>query len=224
MSGFRLVGFVLALALPLWAQEHKLSEHQLGAYQGSDDAVRSAMSYCDAVDDSAREQQPRIFAQLNLASTSRSTNHHWTEVASKDEWEASGKPAPLTFVWSKDGTIVRVTVIASPSRFRTPVVAHRRVDYCYGADTKLLRVRAAWYVPTSCEFLFPCRLIGGHEFPLRGQTPAVTDWVFTEDGTITKLRNGKAIDDYFDPSNSLSASDLHLRKSNDLPFNYLAPK
>jgi hypothetical protein len=224
MRSFRLVGFVLAFTLPLWAQEHKLSEHRLGAYRGSDDAVRSAMSYCDAVDDSVQEQQPRIFAQLNLASTTRSTSDRWSEVASKGEWDASRRPTPLTFVWSKDGTIVRVTVVASPPRPRTPVVSRRRVDYCYGTDAKLIRVRAAWYVPTSCEFLFPCRLISGQEFPIGGQSPVVTDWVLTSDGTITKLRNGKEIDDYFDPSNSLSASDLRLRTSDDLPFSRLAPK
>jgi hypothetical protein len=224
MNGFRLVGFVLAFTLPLCAQEYKLSEHQLGAYKGSDEAMRSIMSYCDAVDDSEREQQPRIFAHLNLDPATKSSSPRWSEVASKDEWESSGKPAPLSFVWRKDGTIVRVTVVTSPPRFRTAVVAHRRVDYCYGVDAKLLRIRAVWYAPTSCEFLFPCRLISGHEFPIGGQTPAVTDWIFTAAGTITKLRNGKAIDDYFDPSSSLTASDLHLRRSNDLPFNHLAPK
>ena len=224
MIGLRLIGFALAFTLPLCAQEYKLSEHQLGAYKGSDDAVRSAMSYCDAVDASVQEQQPRIFAQLGAHLTATPTGHWWSEVASKDEWEAIDKPAPLSFVWSKNGTIVRVTVVTSPPRFETPVVAHRRVDYCYGSDSKLLRVRAAWYVPTFCEPLFPCRLISGHEFSIVGQTPAVTDWIFTEDGTITKLRNGNSTNDYFDPSNSLSVSDLHLRTSNDLPFSHLAPK
>lgn len=224
MNGFRLVGFALAFTLPLCAQEIKLSEHQLGAYKGSDDEVRSVMSYCDAVDDSVQELQPRMFAELSLDSTTKPTSLRWSEVASKDEWESSGKPAPLTFVWSKDGSIVRVTVVTSPPRSRTPVVAHRRVDYCYGTDTKLLRVRAVWYVPTFCEFLFPCRLISGLEFHLGGQTPAINDWVFAADGTITRLRNGKASDDYFDPSNSLSVSDLHLRTSIDLPFHHLAPK
>jgi hypothetical protein len=224
MSGFRLFGFFLAFTLPLCAQEYKLSEHQLGAYKGSDEAVRSVMSYCDAVDDSVQEQQPRMFAELSLDSTAKSASLRWSEVASKDEWESSGKPAPLTFVWSKDGSIVRVTVVTSPPRFRIPVVAHRRVDYCYGSDAKLLRVRAVWSVPTSCEFLFPCRLISGLEFSLGGQTPAINDWVFTADGTITRLRNGKASDDYFDPSNSLSVGDLHLRTSADLPFHHLAPK
>ena len=47
MNGFRLVGFALAFTLPLCAQEIKLSEHQLGAYKGSDDEVRSVMSYCE---------------------------------------------------------------------------------------------------------------------------------------------------------------------------------
>ena len=224
MSSCRLFGFALALTLPLCAQEHKLSEHQLGAYKGSDEAVRSVMSYCDAIDDSLQEQQPRIFAHLNLDPATKSTSLRWSEIASKDEWESSGKPVPLTFVWSKDGTIVRVTVVASPPRFRTPVVARQRIDYCYGTDTNLIRVRAVWYVPTFCEFLFPCRLISGQEFRIGGQSPAVNDWVFTADGTITRLRNGKASDDYFDPSNSLSVSDLHLRTSADLPFHHLAPK
>ena len=224
MIGIRLVGLVLAFTLTLCAQEHNLSERQLGAYKGIDGAVRSVMNYCDAVDDSVQEQQPRIFAELKMDPTTASKSEGWSEFTSKDDWVAAGKPAPLAFVWNRDGAIVRVTIVASSPRVRIPVVARRRVDYCYGADTKLIRIRAVWYVPTDCEFLFPCRLISGREFLLGGQSPAVTDWVFTADGTIKTLLNGKARDDYFDASNSLSASDLHLWTSDDLPFNHLAPK
>jgi hypothetical protein len=94
----------------------------------------------------------------------------------------------------------------------------QRVDYCCGADTKLMRIRAVWHAPTQCEALFPCQLISGHEFFLGGQYPAVTDWVLCADGTVEKLRNGEAVDDYFDPSYGLTASDLHLRRSVELPF------
>lgn len=218
MSGLRIFGLVLAVALPLSAQEYQLSERQLGAYKGSDDAVALRMSYCDAVDRSAQEQQARIFAELPLDPTTNS-NNRWKEFAGKDEWEAAGKPAPLAFVWDRDGAIVRVTVVAGPPRHRIRAGMYQRTDYCYGPDTKLIRIRAVWYVPTYCEFLFPCRLISDHDFFLLGaRRPAVTDWVFTADGAIQKLRNGKAVDDYFDPSNSLMAGDLHLRTSNDLPF------
>jgi len=54
---------------------------------------------------------------------------------------------------------------------------------------------------------------------------AVTDWVFTPDGAIQKLRNGKAEQNYFDPSYSLSPDDLDLKTSADLPFaQALSPK
>jgi hypothetical protein len=182
------------------------------------------MNYCDAVDDSLREQQPHIFAELKMDPTTKSKIDGWREFASKDEWYAAGKPAPRAFVWNRDGAIVRVTIVANPPRVQIPAVARQWIDYCYGADGKLIRIRAVWYVPRYCEFLFPCRLISGREFLLGGQRPAVTDWVFTADGTIRTLRNGKARNDYFDPSNSLSVSDLHLRTSADLPFNHLAPK
>jgi len=46
--------------------------------------------------------------------------------------------------------------------------------------------------------------------------------VFTPNGQIRKLRDGEAQDDYFDPSYSLTVSDLHLRSSDDLPFNHPA--
>ncbi|MFZ0862240.1 MAG: hypothetical protein WCA27_25370 [Candidatus Sulfotelmatobacter sp.] len=220
MPTLKSLWFLLVFSLPLFAQEHRLSEHQLGAYRGSEDAVRSVMNYCDAVDDAVQEEQPNIFAELNIDSTTKSESHRWREFASKDEWEADGKPVPLAFVWNRDGAIVRVTVVSRPPRVGSPVVVRQRVDYCYGTDTKLKRIRAVWHAPTECEFLFPCRLISGHEFLLGGQYPAVTDWVFTADGAIQKLRNGKAVDDYFDPSYSLSINDLHLRTSEDLPFSH----
>lgn len=229
MSGLRLAGFVFASTLPLFAQQLPLAQyiytqHQLADYKGNEDAVRSVMNYCDAVDDSLQQQQPRIFAESKIDSSPESKSSVWRELASREDWYAAGKPAPLAFVWDRDGAIVRVTIVARPPRGWNRVVgAHQQVDYCYGTDTHLIRIRAVWYEPTYCEFLFPCRLISGHEFFLRGQRPAITDWVFAADGTIEKLRNGKAVDDYFDPSNSLSASDLHLRTSDDLPFDHIAP-
>jgi hypothetical protein len=54
-------------------------------------------------------------------------------------------------------------------------------------------------------------------FTVQGPT-----WVFIPDGTINKLRNGKEVDDYFDPSNSLTVNDLHLTTSDDLPFDHTA--
>jgi hypothetical protein len=229
MPALKSLGFLLVVSLPLLAQEHRLTEHEVGSYKGNEDAVGSLMSYCDAVDDSVQEQQPRIFAELKMELTMKlkmdpateSKSDRWREFANKEEWDAVGKPAPLAFVWNRDGAIVRVTIMARPPRVWNPVVgAHQRVDYCYGADTKLIRIRAVWYVPTSCEFLFPCRLISGHEFFLGGQHPAITDWLFTGDGQIQKLRNGKISNDPFDPSYSLSINDLHRRTSEDLPFSH----
>jgi len=217
MSALRLI-IVLAFTLPLVAQRLPLNEHQLGAYKGSDDAVRSVMNYCDAVDDSAWEQRPRVFAELGTDSATERKERRWTEFASRQEWDAAGKPAPVVFVWYREGAIVRVSVV-------TPVhvsVHNSRIDYCYGADTRLIRIRAVPLAPQECEFLFPCRLISGREFLLGGQRPAVTDWVFTTEGTISKLRNGKEVDDYFDPSNSLTVNDLHLRTSDSLPFDHIA--
>lgn len=224
-AAFKSLWFLIVFSLLLCAQEHLLNEHQLGSYKGDEDAVRSLMSYCDAVNDSVQEQQPRMFAELKTESkmdpTTESMRDRWREFASKEEWDAAGKPAPLAFVWNRDDAIVRVTIIARPPRVWNPAVgAHQRVDYCYGADTKLIRIRAVWYVPQSCEFLFPCRLISGHEFFLGAQHPAVTDWLFTADGQIQKLRNGKVWNDRFDPSYSLSINDLHLRTSQDLPFSH----
>jgi hypothetical protein len=155
MSGLKLFGFVLAFALPLSAQKNQLNERQLGAYKGREEAVRADMNYCDAVDDSAQQQQPRIFAELPLDSTTKSKSHDWKEFARKDEWEAAGEPAPVAFVWDRGGAIVRVTVVASPPRHRIRAGGYQRMDYCYGPDTKLVRIRAVWYVPSYCEFLFP---------------------------------------------------------------------
>ncbi len=217
MSALRVVGLVLGFTLPLFAQRPSLNEHQLGTYKGNEGSVRSAMSYCDAIDDSVQERPPRIFAldKVYVAGTGR----HWVQVADRDEWNALGKPAPLAFVWDRDGEIVRVTVVARPSLFRSTVSTHERVDYCYGVDKKLIRIRAVWYVPAFCEVLFPCRLISDRDFfLLNSQSPAVIDWVLIPDGTINKLRNGKEVDDYFDPSNSLTVNDLRLRTSDDLPF------
>lgn len=224
-AAFKSLWPLIFFSLPLYAQEHPLNEHQLGSYKGNDDVVHSLMNYCDAVDDSAQEQQPRIFAELKMESkidsTTESKSDRWKEFANKEEWDAAGKPAPLAFAWNRDGAVVRVTIMARPPRVWNPVIgAHRRVDYCYGADTKLIRIRAVWYVPTSCEFLFPCRLISGQEFFLSGQHPAITDWLFTADAQIQKLRNGKVWNDPFDPSYSLSINDLHLRTSQDLPFSH----
>lgn len=221
MSALRVVGLVLGFTLPLFAQRPSLNERQLGTYKGNEESVRSAMSYCNAIDDSVQEQQPRIFAldKVYVAGTGR----HWAQVADSDEWNALGKPAPLAFLWDRDGAIVRVTVVARPFRFRSAVSTHERVDYCYGVDNKLIRIRAVWYFPAFCEVLFPCRLISDRDFfLLNSQSPAVTDWVFTPDGTINKLRNGKEVDDYFDPSNSLTVNDLHVRTSDDLPFDHIA--
>src|SRR5580704_3027466 len=103
MPALKSLGFLLVFSLPLLAQEHRLTEHEVGSYKGDEDAVRSLMSYCDAVDDSAQEQQPRIFAELKMElktdSTAKSQNDRWREFANKEEWDAAGKPAPLAFVW-----------------------------------------------------------------------------------------------------------------------------
>jgi hypothetical protein len=216
MNILKSVGILLLSALPLFAQEHQLSEHELAVYHGSDDAVRSVMNYCDATDDFSQRQQPRLFAELKSGPT-ESQEGRWQEFTGKDEWTAGGKPAPLAFVWDRNGAIVRVTVVSRPPKAWNPHGAYRRVDYCYGADAQLIRIRAVWYDPTHCEYLFPCRLIEGHEFFL-GQNPGITDWVFTPEGQIRKLRNGKVWSDRFDPSYSLTVSELHLKTSNDLPF------
>jgi len=201
------------LALPLCAQQLPLDEHQLGSYKGQDTAIRSAMDYCNGLDSFLQDEQPRIFAELNPGAATKSETSHWTEFASKDEWETSGKPSPVAFVWKKDEAIVRVTVVS-----RAQAGLRRRVDYCYGADNKLVRIRALPFAPTECEALFPCRLILNREFYVGGRHPVITDWVFTADGAIEKLLNGRLVDDYFDPSNSLTADDLHLPASNELPF------
>ena len=216
MRGLSFLGLILTLALPLCAQEHKLNERELGDYKGTDDAVRSVTDYCDMLDTSLKQQPPRIFAETKVESTEDAKNT-WGEFAGKDAWEAAGSPAPLAFVWFKDDLIVRVTMVARAHRGK-PSPAQQRLDYCYDDDAQLVRIRAVWYAPTECEYLFPCRLISGQDFLLGGQRPAVTDWVFKEDGTIQRLRNGEAVDNYFDPSYSLTVSDLHLQTSSELPF------
>lgn len=217
MRGLSFLGLLLALALPVCAQEHKLNERDLGDYKGTDDAVRSIIDYCDMLDASLKQQPPRIFAETKVESTEDAKNITWGEFAGKDAWEAAGSPAPLAFVWFKDDLIVRVTMVARAHRGK-PSPAEQRLDYCYDDDAQLVRIRAVWYAPTECEYLFPCRLISGQDFLLGGQRPAVTDWVFKEDGTIQRLRNGEAVDNYFDPSYSLTVSDLHLQTSSELPF------
>jgi hypothetical protein len=219
MSSLKSFWFVLAFALPLFAQEHPLTVHQVGAYKGHEEAVRLVMDYCDATDDYSEQYQPRIFAES--ASTTGVHAREWEQFVSRDEWEAAGRPTPLVFVWDRDGTTVRVTVVAHPPQVWKSIGAYRRTEYCYGADARLIRVRAVWYVPTRCEFLFPCQLIRGRGFFL-GQSPGITDWVFTPDEKIRKLRDGEARDDYFDPSSSLTVSDLHLGTSDDLPFEHPA--
>jgi hypothetical protein len=217
MRSLSFVGLVFVFTLPLCAQQHKLNERELGDYKGTDDAVRSVMDYCDMLDASLKQQAPRIFAQTKVETTGEAKTITWGEFADKDAWQAAGKPAPLAFVWNKDDVIVRVTMVARAQRGEASP-AQQRLDYCYDDDAQLVRIRAVWYAPTECEYLFPCRLISGHDFLLGGQRPSVTDWVFKEDGTIQKLRNGTAVDDYFDPSYSLTVSDLHLQTSFDLPF------
>lgn len=216
MRSLQSLGFVLVFSLPLFAQGRPLSVHQVGAYKGHEDAVHLVMDHCDATDDYSEQNQPRIFAE----STSAGGDHsrHWEQFASRAEWDAAGRPTPLVFAWDRNGTTVRVTVVAHPPQVWKPVVAYRRTEYCYGRDAKLIRVRAVWYLPTDCEFLFPCQLIRGRGFFL-GQSPGITDWVFTPNRQIRKLRDGESQDDYFDPSHSLTVSDLHLRSSEDLPFN-----
>ena len=134
MIGIRLAGCVLAFSLPLFAQQ-TLNERRLGAYKGDDQAVRSAMNYCDAIDDAVQGQQPRIFAGLKDLATKSPGD--WKEVASRDEWDAAGKPGPLAFVWNRDGAIVRVTIVWGPPRVGAPAATRRRVTYCYGTDSKL---------------------------------------------------------------------------------------
>src|SRR5215469_4532774 len=223
MRSLGFVGLVLAFTLPLYAQEHKLNERELGDYKGNDDAVRSVIDYCDMLDASLKQQPPRIFAETKVESTGDAKTITWGEFPGKDEWQAAGSPAPLAFVWERDSLIVRVTMVARAHRGK-PSLAQQRLDYCYDDDGQLVRIRAVWHAPTECEYLFPCRLISGHNLLLGGQRPAVTDWVFKEDGTIQRLRNGTAIDDYFDPSYSLTVSDLHLQTSFDLPFAHMPKK
>ncbi len=218
MSHLKSVWFLLAFALPLFGQVHQPREHKLGAYEWAEDTVSSVMTYCDTVDDFSRQEKPRIFAGSKPNSRTEREAAGWREFVSKDGWEGAGKPAPLVFVWDRNGVTVKVTVIARPPQVWKSVGAYRRTEYCYNIDARLIRIRAVSYVPTRCEFLFPCQLIRGQGFFL-GQGNGITDWVFTVDGTIRKLWNSEAQDDYFDPSNSLTVDDLHLKTSNELPFN-----
>jgi hypothetical protein len=94
ITGLRFIGFVLAFTLPLGAQEYQVREHQLGAYKGTDKALRAVTNHCDAVDDSVKAQGPRIFAEFNIDPTTKSKRSGWTEFASKETWEAAGKPGP----------------------------------------------------------------------------------------------------------------------------------
>lgn len=180
------------------------------------------MSYCDESADLARQQQPRIFAEASTGSMTKSQSNAWREFSSEDDWAAAGKSVPVALVWNRDGAFSLVTIVSRSPHVRLAAVTNRRVDYGYGRDAKLIRIRAVPFAPQQCELLFPCRLISGHEFFLGGQRPAITDWVFTTQGTIRKLRNGKEMSDYFDPSNSLTVSDLQLRTSDDLPFDRMA--
>jgi hypothetical protein len=78
MSVLSVIGLVLGFTLPLFAQRPSLNERQLGTYKGNEDSTRSAMSYCNAIDDSVQEQRPRIFAldKVYVAGTGR----HWAQV------------------------------------------------------------------------------------------------------------------------------------------------
>ena len=49
-----------------------------------------------------------------------------------------------------------------------------------------------------------------------------TAFPFVLGNRAQKLRNEEAVDDYFDPSYSLTVSDLHLQTSFDLPFARMA--
>lgn len=214
------VSFVLAFALPLLGQVRQPREHKLGAYEWAEDAVPSVMSYCDAVDNFSSEEIPRLFARPKPNSSAQREAAQWREFVSKNDWEAAGRPTPLAFVWDRNGVAIEVTVVAKPPQVWSPVGAYRRTEYCYNIDARLIRIRAMSYVPTHCEFLFPCQLISGHKFFL-SQEVGTNDWVFTSDGRIRKLWNGKQRDDYFDPSCSLTVGDLHLKTSDQLPFTQL---
>ena len=168
------LGFLLIFTIPLFAQGHQLSEREAGAYKGAEVGVRSGMDYCDAADGYSEQQRPRMFAELKTDSTPESKRHRWRESADRAEWEAAGKPSPVALVWNRGSAIVRVAIVSDPSRIWAPFPfgVDRQMEYCYGTDSKLIRIRVAWYAPTHCEFLFPCQLIRGHEFFL-GQSPGI---------------------------------------------------
>ncbi len=164
MSNLNSVWFLLAFALPLFGQVHQPREHPPGAYEWAEDTVPSVMGYCDVVDDFSTQESPRLFARLKPTSGTEGEAVQWRKFVSKDDWEAAGKPTPLVFAWDRNGITVKVTVVAKPPQVWNPVVVYRRTEYCYGIDARLIRIRAVSYVPTRCEFLFPCQLISGHEF------------------------------------------------------------
>jgi hypothetical protein len=74
MSALRVVGLVLGFTLPLFAQRPSLNERQLGTYKGNEDAVRSAMSYCNVIYDSLQEQQPASLPSTRLMLRERGGN------------------------------------------------------------------------------------------------------------------------------------------------------
>jgi hypothetical protein len=55
--------------------------------------VRSVMDYCDAADDYADQERPRIFAPLKTDLTPESERPRRRESARQAEREAAGKPA-----------------------------------------------------------------------------------------------------------------------------------
>jgi hypothetical protein len=204
MRSFYPLLIVIICGVPLLAQT-PVTENQLGAYKGTDAGLGASMGYCDTVDNFSQQHSPRAFAET-WQDTSGTRIANWVELANNDAWTAAGKPTPLAFVWNRDGMTVKVIIMSRPPRvWNESVGAYRRMEYCYGTDAKLIRIRAAWYAPTQCEFLFPCRLIAGHEFYLGGQHPAITDWIFESDGQVIRLRNGRPTDDPFDPSYSLDS-------------------
>jgi len=77
MRSLSFFGFILAVTLPLCAQQHQLNERELGDYKGGDDAVRSIVDYCDALDASLKLQPPRIFAVTKTESTGEGRTITW---------------------------------------------------------------------------------------------------------------------------------------------------
>jgi hypothetical protein len=221
MGALKSIALLVVLALPAFAQEGLPDDRELGRYKGGDDSVRSIANYCESVDDFSREQAPRIFAEVKQGGGDEFDPARWKEFSDRDGWVAAGRPSPLAFVWERDGATIKVTVISHAPKNWNPAVAYGRISYCYNTEGAVSRIRAIWHVPITCEFLFPCALLTDRQFFVGGQSLAVNDWVFTPDGTIQKLRDGKDLDDYFDPSSWLSVDDLHLKKWDELPFTKL---